>query len=250
MKFGKFVLSLLAVAAVTVVIAQGPLYDKVIVDLPYRVTINETVLEPGTYTIRQHESSGGGSRVLHIFGKDGMKLETTAMTIPALDNRTPEDTKVILHHLGSDYYFDKIWIQGKNYGYEFVLPDSVRNRQLERAEPASIVARYEPMAQETAVAQSTTTTTTTTTEERAVTQEQVAQAAPPPPPPAVAEPAPAPEPVTAAPEPVAAAPVAEPAPEAADRPAMPATAANWLNLLLGGASLSGAGLALSRFRRQ
>ena len=44
------------------------------------------------------------------------------MTIPTLDPNTARDTKVVLHHYGSDYYFDKIWVQGKDYGYEFPLP--------------------------------------------------------------------------------------------------------------------------------
>jgi len=131
----------------TAMLAQGPLYDKVIVDLPYRVTINSTVLEPGHYVIRQLDSPGGGSRVLQVFSDDGMKLRTSTMTIPTLDNNTPENTKVVLHHYGDDYYFDKIWIQGKNYGYEFPLPDAVKSRMRERMEPYTVAATYEQTKQ-------------------------------------------------------------------------------------------------------
>jgi hypothetical protein len=230
---------------------QGPLYDKVTVNLPYPVTINDTVLQPGEYVIRQHESQAGGSRVLHIYSDQGLKLETTAMTIPTLDNRTPEQTKVILDHFGNEYYFDKIWIQGKNYGYEFVLPDKVKSRERERMEPSTVAARYE------AVPQETTTATAQTTEQAATPAP-----APTPAPAAAPEPAPTPAPApqetaqatTPAPQETTPPPSAPAAPEAADRsaaaaPAMPATAANWLNLLLGGGALSGAGLALRRFRR-
>src|SRR5262245_45834641 len=136
--------SVLGVIIAMYMVAQGPLHDKVLVTLPYPVSIKDMVLQPGDYEIRQMSSSGGNNRVLHIFSDQGMKLETTVMTIPALDNKTPEDTKVILHHIGDGYYFDKIWIQGKNYGYEFVLPDSVKSRERERRESASVVARYEP----------------------------------------------------------------------------------------------------------
>src|SRR5579872_547167 len=93
--------------------AQGPLYDKVIVDLPYSVTIGNKVLQPGNYVIRQNDSPGGGSRVLLIYSNGGMHFETSTLTIPALDNRTPSSTKVVLHRFGNDYYFDKIWVQGK-----------------------------------------------------------------------------------------------------------------------------------------
>ncbi|MDQ6701339.1 MAG: hypothetical protein M3Z36_14255 [Acidobacteriota bacterium] len=129
--------------------AQGPLYDKVIVDLPYSVSINETTLQPGHYVIRQFDSPGGGSRILQIFSDNGMKLKTTAMTIPALDNNTPSKTSVILHHYGNDYYFDKVWIQGKNYGYEFPLPAAVKSRQRERMEPYTVAASYQPTSSAT-----------------------------------------------------------------------------------------------------
>ena len=160
-----------AVATSSSMYAQGPMYDKVIVDLPYRVTINNTVLEPGHYVIRQLDDPGGGSRVLQIFSNDGMKLRTTSMTIPTLDNNTPENTKIVLHHYGSDYYFDKIWIQGKNYGYEFPLPNAVKSRIRERNEPYTVAATYE--------------------QTRA--PEPVAQTAPPPAPAPEPAPAPAPE---------------------------------------------------------
>src|SRR5229473_5685923 len=145
--------------------AQGPLYDKVIVDLPYTVSVRDTVLQPGHYVIRQLPSAAD-SRVLQIFSNDGMKLETSVMTIPALDNNTPDSTKVILHHFGNDYYFDKIWIQGKNYGYEFVLPDEVKARERERMAPVNVAATYE-----SAPAENTKTTTTTTTESAATNKE-------------------------------------------------------------------------------
>jgi len=112
-------------------LAQGPMYDKVTVNLPYAVTVNGTVLQPGEYVIRQHEDPAG-SRVLHFFNDGGMKLETTAMAIPTLDNRTPEHTKLILDHVGDNYYLHKIWVQGKDYGYEFPLPRDIRQRDIEQ----------------------------------------------------------------------------------------------------------------------
>jgi len=227
--------------AVTAVIAQGPLYDRVTVTLPYPVTVNDTVLQPGDYEIRQHESTGGASRVVHFFSDGGMKLETTAMAIPTVDNRTPSETKLVLDRYGSDYYLNKIWVQGKDYGYEFPIPDSVRRRENERMSAANITATYTPQAATT----TTETARTTTTE-----QTEIAQApptpAPEPAPQVEAAPAPAPEP---APAPMQTAPAPAPAPMAADRPEMPHTASNWMNLLLGGGLLVSSGLALRQFAR-
>jgi len=247
MKMRNLILGLGFVAG-SAMLAQGPLYDKVIVNLQYPVTVNDTVLQPGEYVIRQHESAAGGSRVLHFFTDQGMKLETTAMAIPALDNRTPTETKLVLEHIGNDYYLNKIWVQGKDYGYEFPIPNSIRMREKERSTSSTVVARYEaaPAPAET-VAQTQTTTTEETAKQSTTTE--TAQNTTPAPVAAQPEPTPAPEPVQQAQSepPAATAPATA---EAADRGTrtMPSTAGNWLNLLLGGGFLSSAGFALRKFR--
>ena len=225
MKTCNFILGL-GVFALSAALAQGPLYDKVTVTLPYAVTVNGTVLQPGDYVIRQHEDPGG-SRILHFFTDQGMKLETTAMTIPTLDNRTPEHTKLVLDHIGSNYYLHKIWVQGKNYGYELPLPSDIRRREQERNAPETVVAQYTPPKVEES--------TTVVAEKKEETRTEVAQAPPPP--------APAP-----APEPAPAPPVVREQAEQAPPPAMPHTAANWLGLALGGGLLAASGLALRRVR--
>jgi len=164
------VLALGLAAWITPSKAQGPLYDRVNVNLPYSVTIGDRTLQPGDYVIQQLRDTGGNSRVLLIYSDNGMKFETSAMTIPALDTNTPENTKVILHHFGNDYYFDKIWIQGKDYGYEFPVPDSMKSRMNERSEPVSVAATY-------STTQQTDTTTNTTTSSAATSGQTTTSAA-------------------------------------------------------------------------
>jgi len=200
--------------------AQGPLYDKVIVDLPYAVTINNTVLQPGHYVIRQMDDAGTNSRVLMIFSDHGMKLRATSLTIAALDINTPEKTSVILHHFGNDYYFDKVWVQGKNYGYEFPLPPAVKAREREAMQPYTVAATYAPTDQKeesTIVARNT---------DRDDTPAPAPEVAPAPQQEAMNTPPPAPEPT----------------------PAMPHTAGNWLELMLSGGMLSSAGIMLRKLR--
>lgn len=194
--------------------AQGPLYDRVEVNLPYTVTIGNHVLQPGDYVIQQLRDVSGNSRVLLVYSDNGMQFETSAMTIPAYSLATPEHTSVILHRFGNDYYFDRIWIQGKNYGYEFPLPNSVKQREKERMQPISVAATYSAVPPPTA------------------------QAAPPP-----EQPAPAPPAEQPAPAPP---PAAAPPPQA--ERVMPTTDAGWLMMLLSGGALSGAGLMLRRKR--
>lgn len=257
--------------------AQGPLYDKVIVDLPYTVTVRGTTLQPGHYEIRQL-ASADNSRVLQIFSNDGMKLETSVMTIPALDNNTPEKTTVVLHHFGNDYYFDKVWIQGKNYGYEFPVPDEVKARERERMAPVNVAATYESSPAE---ATTTATTKESTSVESATTRKSTSPES------ATTGKSTSPEvatnneqTTTAAQQPSTATQSATTATQSdrtleRDRNAeiarnrdrvnsaadstttgsgsanrsMPGTAANWLTMLLSGGLLSGAGLTLRTWKR-
>ena len=41
---------------------QGqPMYDRIHVNLPYKITLGEKTLQPGDYTIQQLPDNGGGS---------------------------------------------------------------------------------------------------------------------------------------------------------------------------------------------
>jgi len=259
--------------------AQGPLYDRVNVNLPYSVTIGDRTLQPGDYVIQQLRDAGGNSRVLLIYSDNGMKFETSAMTIPTLDQRTPEDTKVVLHHFGPDYYFDKVWIQGKNYGYEFPLPDSVKAREKERAEPISVAATYQSTPSPTTAATSAATapSTATTSQSTASTATTTAQTTTP----AATRQTTAPattqsttttpattQSTTTTPATTQSTTTAQSATTTPStmRPAttpstttmasntnsanreMPNTSAGWVMMLLGGGTLSGAGMMLRRKR--
>lgn len=122
-------------------LAQGPLYDKVIVNFPYPVTVADRTLPPGSYTIEEDRSTTK-NYVVRIFSDNGMKFETAVTTIPAVRRNTPEDTHLVLEHYGTDYYIDKMWVQGKDYGYQFLKPDILESRERERAESASLPGRY------------------------------------------------------------------------------------------------------------
>ncbi len=246
MKSGTFAIAAgalaLGLATGTPANAQGPLYDRVNVNLPYTVTVGDKTLQPGDYVIQQLPSQAGSSRVLLIYSDNGMRFETSSMTIPTLDMNTPEDTKVVLHHYGPDYYFDKIWIQGKNYGYEFPLPNSVKSREKERMEPVSVAAQYQAApAPETTTAQNTTPPATTQQETTPPAQ----------PAPTTAQQTPAPTTTTQTQTTTNQTTTAQntmPQENTSNRE-MPTTSAGWLMMLLSGGALSSAGMAVRRFRR-
>ncbi len=277
MKIGTFAIGASALALglatwITPGNAQGPLWDIVHVNLPYTVTVGDHTLQPGEYTIQQLRDQGGNSRVLLIYSDNGMKFETSAMTIPALDPNTARDTKVLLHHVGPDYYFDKVWIQGKDYGYEFPLPASVKAREREQVAGVSVPATYSTTNENTAATTATTAQQTTTAANQkattAATNQTTTSAANNQPTTAATNQA-----TTAANQPMTTAQTTQPAtttqstvqPEnneanrempqsttsaantsTTNRRSMPSTSAGWLMMLLSGGALSGAGLKLRR----
>jgi hypothetical protein len=228
--------------------AQGPMYDRVDVNIPYTVTLGDTTLQPGDYIIKELPSQTK-ERVLLIYSQDGAKHEATVMTVPALKNQTPDNTTVSLHHYGPDYYFDKIWIAGKNYGYEFPVPANIKERQREREGPVSVAATYQSAPAETAASAPPAQPAPQPTPEAQPpapppppANEQVAQSTPPPPAnEQVAQNNPPPQPN--AQENTA---NREAPPE--QNKQLPSTSADWVMMLLGGGGLSGIGLALRRKR--
>jgi len=236
---------------ITMLVSPGaqsqPLDDRVIVNMPYTTTVGHKTLPPGEYVI-QRLHSASGSRVLLFYSDNGMKFETSAMTIPCLDINTARDTKVVLNRIGDDYYYDKVWVQGKDYGYEFILPKEARARRRE------LMAKVTVPASTSSSTITTTSTTITDTDanrvaeaeiQTEVTEQPVLQA----------------EVKTEEVETQVETPVqAEPEPELtesanremdqnpapAERTTMPKTYTGWLAMVLGGGALLGAGIAVRK----
>jgi hypothetical protein len=223
------------------------MWDQVKVKLPYSVTLGDKTVPPGDYLIKQLESAGD-SPVLLIYGNNGMKFQTSALTIHTVDVNTPEKTDVTLQHIGDNYYLDKIWLAGKNYGYEIPLPKNVKERA---TEAAAVSVQSEPSSSSETTDTTTTTTTANNTPSTTGNSTAADNSTPPPPPPPT--PAAEPEPPTPPPAP-APAPQATPDEGSANRekqpddntPNMPATSAGWLAMLLSGGTLSGVGMMLRR----
>jgi hypothetical protein len=127
-KFG----SLAFVMAVAVLLApiEGqaqPSSDRIEVCLPYPVTLGRNIIQPGTYTIEPLNVAGGDAPVLLISGNNGTSLAAAAKIARAPGNRPQSSTSIVLTHSGGNYYFDKIWVKGGIYGYEFKMPGRAAN---------------------------------------------------------------------------------------------------------------------------
>lgn len=127
-------------SSIAVAQAQNPnLADRIMVDMPYRVAVADTVLNPTKLEIREVSDN-----VLQFFNSNELKVEATVFTIPTFDNQPSPETRVVLRKYGNDeYYIDRIWLEGKTYGYEFRIPERVRSWEREYAMAPSVTGSYE-----------------------------------------------------------------------------------------------------------
>ncbi|HTM49744.1 MAG TPA: hypothetical protein VL285_13710 [Bryobacteraceae bacterium] len=97
--------------------AAAQMVEIVTVKLPYTATVGNITLPAGAYTIRDLKEDGS-SPVLEI--RSVKPNGVSAMVVPTLapNTRVTAQTQVVLRHEGNRYQVDKIWLQGRDYGYE------------------------------------------------------------------------------------------------------------------------------------
>ena len=136
----KIYLISLMVLALGILRAQAePLHTQVTVNLPYAVRIGDKILQPSEYAFQQ--LSGTVLQIVRNPHDQNRQVEATVITLPTEQNKASEDTLVVLQRFDNNFYFDKIWVQGRGSGYEFPLPENVKS--LEREWDMALSARLE-----------------------------------------------------------------------------------------------------------
>jgi hypothetical protein len=130
--FAASVLSLTAALAVTPARAQVTTTDAFEITVSNPVTIGHQTLQPGDYKVEPLNIAGGEAPVLLIRGNNDTRVRLAVKVIPTVENRTQAETRVLFHHIGNRYYFDRIWVKGAAYGYKFELPKDVKSDGQER----------------------------------------------------------------------------------------------------------------------
>ena len=103
--------------------------DQVIVNLPFQVHTQDKVLEPGQYVIREMNTNTGGHKVLAIY--KGGEFQEMVSTNATEDPHNAHKSKLTLQQVGDDFYLSKVWVQGRNVGYQLNLPAAAKSRMKE-----------------------------------------------------------------------------------------------------------------------
>ena len=114
----------LVLPSATAQVTSTDIFD---ITISNQVTIGDKTLQPGDYKVEPLSIAGGDSPVLLFRGGNDNKVRLAAKVIPTVENRLQPETRVLYHHIGDHYYFDRIWVKGLAYGYKFELPKNVKS---------------------------------------------------------------------------------------------------------------------------
>jgi LPXTG-motif cell wall-anchored protein len=268
MNFRKHLLYGVLATTAAIAWSQGRTTDTITVNLPFEVRAGYQTLSAGEHQFRQQRE---GSRVL-LVNSEGNQIQASVVSVEALKNVTPQETKVVLRRFGPDYYLEQIWIAGENYGYEIPVPEEIRYRTYEEARSYTVTGTFQtaqsatsqpPVAQQQprppAPAPRVSEQEEKTAQAAAPQPAEIAQARPqqpassetPKPSPPEREVAQAAPPKPAAPqtteEPARTAPATPQQPSRAET--LPATSSGWMQSVAGGLVLLGIGFLLARRTR-
>lgn len=99
--------------------------DAFVLTLTHPVVVGKHVLEPGRYQFEPLDVAGGDLPVLTIRKEDGGKI-VAAMIASAFKEFGPPASYATYYQIDHKYYFNRIFVQGLNYGFKFELPKEAR----------------------------------------------------------------------------------------------------------------------------
>jgi hypothetical protein len=116
----KKLLVLAAGVCLTAIVGFAQMSDIVKVTMPKGAMVGTVKLPAGQYTIRDISDDGNASSVFQIRSDSGTMVVAPVMRISEPDNKRADHTEVVLHRDGRNYQVDKIWFQGRDYGYQLL----------------------------------------------------------------------------------------------------------------------------------
>jgi hypothetical protein len=126
-------LAMVLMLAVGVAYAQLPGARMVKVNIPFSFTANHVTMPAGAYTVTDSGSQG----VLLISSEDSSQRGLVS-TLSIESNAGADQTKLIFHRYGDQYFLAQVWVAGENSGRE--LPRTRAEKELMARGPFESVA--------------------------------------------------------------------------------------------------------------
>ena len=104
-----------------------------VTNIPFSFIVGEKTLPPGEYTVEPNRRDS--DRFWLVQSRDG-RTSCLFTTMPVRANQTHEETKLVFHRYGDQYFLSQIWTVGANSGRELLMPrlerDLAKNQKIER----------------------------------------------------------------------------------------------------------------------
>jgi hypothetical protein len=109
--------SLLLMLTVVSVAAQSE--RSKITNIPFSFIVGGKTLPAGEYTVEPNRRDF--DKVWLVQSRDG-RTSCLFTTMPVRANQTQEETKLVFHKYGDQYFLSRIWTPGGNTGRELLMP--------------------------------------------------------------------------------------------------------------------------------
>ena len=88
-------------------------------NIPFNFIVGQKTLPAGEYTVEPNRKDS--HNVWLVQSREGNATALFA-TMPVRANQTQEETKLVFHRYGDQYFFSQIWTLGGNTGRELLMP--------------------------------------------------------------------------------------------------------------------------------
>jgi hypothetical protein len=126
-------LAMVLMLAVGAAYAQLPGATMVKVNIPFSFTANQVALPAGAYTVKNSLVDG-----VLLISSDDSSQRGFIKTISVESNRGADQTKLIFHRYGDQYFLSQVWVGGETSGRE--LPRTRAEKELMARGPFETVA--------------------------------------------------------------------------------------------------------------
>ena len=90
-----------------------------VINIPFTFIVGGKTLPAGEYTVEPNKRDS--HNVWLVQSREG-KASALFSTMPVCANQTQEETKLVFHRYGDQYFFSQIWTPGSNTGRELLMP--------------------------------------------------------------------------------------------------------------------------------
>ena len=122
----KQIANLLGVLSLLLVAACASAQTVAKVNLPFGFVVNKATLPAGAYTV-DVVSNTSSTRILALRSRDA-RIGMLPMGNNATSTKPSENSRLVFHRYGDQYFLSQIWIAGEASGHEF--PISSREAEL------------------------------------------------------------------------------------------------------------------------